>query len=307
MEVVAGVTLATYDPQCYLCPGNSRSGGQVNPRYESTHVFDNDFPALLPDSPADKETFEDREGLLVSQPERGICRVVCFSPDHSLTLSRMSVDGIEGVVAEWTRQYRDLGAVDWVGSVQVFENRGEMMGASNPHPHGQIWATESVPGESSKEVESQRSFYLRYAEPLLMRYLDRELAAVQRIVCANHSFVALVPFWAVWPFETLILPRRQVTGLDELTTTESRGLAAILGEITQRYDRLFQAPFPYSMGFHQRPTDGAAHSSFTLHGHFYPPLLRSAAIRKFMVGFEMLAGPQRDLTPETAAARLRGE
>ena len=303
VEPAATPALVHHDPQCYLCPGNARSGGHVNPRYESTFVFDNDFPALLPDTaPA---AVADEAGLLVSQPERGLCRVVCFSPDHALTLARMPASAVERVVETWTAQYLEIGALPWMRSVQIFENRGEMMGASNPHPHGQIWASEHLPNELRKEVESQRQYFERHAEPLLVRYLARELASGERLVDGNPSFAALVPYWAVWPFETLVLPRRHVTALDELTPLEARDLAAILRSVTSRYDRLFSTPFPYSMGLHQRPTDGDEHSSFTFHLHFYPPLLRSATVRKFMVGYEMLGGPQRDLTPESAAALLR--
>ena len=302
-EQAAVPTAITYDAACYLCPGNARSGGHRNPVYTSTFVFDNDFPAMKPDAPAPAAS--ETASLLVSQRERGICRVVCFSPDHSVTLSRMSVEAIEGVVAEWTTQYRELSAIPWVQSVQIFENRGEMMGSSNPHPHGQIWASESLPNEPRKEVEAQREFHARHGEPLLIRYLGEELGIGERLVCENASFVGLVPYWAVWPFETLILPRRHLTALDDFAPAEAHDFAAILSEVTARYDRLFAAPFPYSMGFHQRPTDGAPHPSFTFHAHFYPPLLRSATIRKFMVGFEMLGGPQRDLTPEAAAAQLR--
>jgi len=304
VEPACAPAALTYDPGCYLCPGNTRSGSRVNPPYASTFIFDNDFPALLP-SGGEHAVQPAADPLFTAQPERGICRVVCFSPNHSLTLARMTVDAIESVVHAWTAQFHELGAIDWVQSVQIFENRGEMMGASNPHPHGQIWASESIPNELRKETDCQRQWFTLHGEPLLQQYLQRELASGERLVCANDSFAAVVPFWAVWPFETMILPRRQVTGLDQLDGAEARGLAAILSEITRRYDRLFDTPFPYSMGFHQRPTDGAAHESFTLHAHFYPPLLRSATVRKFMVGFEMLGGPQRDLTPEAAAARLR--
>lgn len=299
----APAAAATYDPACYLCPGNTRAGGLVNPPYESTFVFDNDFAAMKPAAPP--PSAQEVDDLLIARPERGICRVVCFSPDHSLTLSGMSVDALERVVNEWTAQYVELGGIGWIRSVQIFENRGEMMGASNPHPHGQIWASESIPNELAKETASQRDWSARHGgEPLLLRYLARETRLGERIVGGNPHFAALVPFWAVWPFETIILPRRQVSALDDLTPAETRAFAQILRQLTAAYDRLFDAPFPYSMGLHQRPTDGADHPSFTFHAHFYPPLLRSATVRKFMVGFEMLAGPQRDITPEAAAARL---
>ena len=291
-------TTLQYDPSCYLCPGNSRVGGAQNPHYESTFAFDNDFAALLPDAPP---LAPDENPLFQAVPERGLCRVVCFSPDHSLTVSRMSVEALRLVVDAWVEQFTDLAAKPFVNAVQIFENRGEMMGASNPHPHCQIWATESVPNELAKEVANLES----HPHCLLCAYLEEELRRAERIVCTNAHFAALVPFWAVWPFETLVLPRRHVTGVDQLGDEERTALADILRRLTTRYDSLFETPFPYSMGFHQRPTDGRDHANFHMHAHFYPPLLRSATVRKFMVGFEMLGGPQRDLTPETAAARLR--
>jgi UDPglucose--hexose-1-phosphate uridylyltransferase len=287
-----------YDPECYLCPGNARAGGHRTPEYTSTYVFDNDFAALLPDV---QPWRTDRDGLLVAEAERGLCRVVCFSPRHDLTLGGMSAPALRTVVDTWADQYTELAAVDWVGHVQIFENRGAMMGASNPHPHGQIWATETVPTEPAKEDAQQRA----YDGCLLCDYLALELADGERVVDANDEFVALVPFWAVWPFETLVLPRAHHGALPDLTDTDRNGLADLLGRVTRRYDRLFAVSFPYSMGFHQRPTDGAAHPGWHLHAHFFPPLLRSATIRKFMVGFELLGQPQRDITPETAAERLR--
>ncbi|MCC6589942.1 MAG: UDP-glucose--hexose-1-phosphate uridylyltransferase [Bryobacterales bacterium] len=287
-----------YDPKCYLCPGNERAGGKHNPPYTSTFVFDNDFSALLPDTPP----FETNEaGLFAARAERGLCRVVCFSPDHSLTVARMDTGAITTVVDTWVDQFRDLAAQPFINAVQIFENRGEMMGASNPHPHCQIWSTESVPNELAKEVANLSAA----SECLLCRYLEEELKRGERIVCENRQFVALVPFWAVWPFETIVLPRRHFTALDEIAADERAALAEILKRLTTRYDNLFETSFPYTMGFHQRPTDGADHRYFHMHAHFYPPLLRSATVRKFMVGFEMLGGPQRDITPESAAARLR--
>jgi UDPglucose--hexose-1-phosphate uridylyltransferase len=292
-----------YDPHCYLCPGNARAGGVRNPRYESTLVFDNDFAALLPDTPAE---CAEEQGLLTAAAERGICRVLCFTPHHGLTLPRMEPSALRLVVDAWVEQYLELGAREQIRSVQIFENRGEMMGASNPHPHCQIWASESVPNELAKETASQREFSGSQGGCLLCDYLAIERRAEERVVCGNEAFVAVVPFWAVWPFETMIVPARHVTGLDGLTAVERDGLADILKRLTTRYDNLFETPFPYTMGFHQRPTDGQPHPYVHLHAHFYPPLLRSATVRKFMVGFEMLGGPQRDITPEEAAARLRG-
>ncbi|MGD1038260.1 MAG: UDP-glucose--hexose-1-phosphate uridylyltransferase [Roseiarcus sp.] len=291
-----------YDPDCYLCPGARRAHGDVNPDYPHTFVFANDFAALRADAGAGAV---DRGGLIVAEAESGLCRVICFSPRHDLTLARMTVEEIERVVRVWIEQTRELGGVETIGWVQIFENRGAMMGASNPHPHCQIWATQSLPNEAAKELASQTSHRAERRGCLLCDYLALELASSERVVEQNEHFVALVPFWAVWPFETLLLPRRHFGAMDELSEAEARGLADILRALTIRYDNLFEIAFPYSMGFHQSPTDGAAHPEWHFHAHFYPPLLRSATVRKFMVGFEMLATPQRDITPESAAERLR--
>jgi len=293
---------ASYDPGCYLCPGNERAGGARNPRYDATFVFDNDFPALHMDTP---EAGAFMESLLIAAAERGVCRVVCFSPDHSLTLARMAPADIAKVVDSWAAQFAELGGQPGINYVQIFENRGEMMGCSNPHPHGQIWAGATAPNELEKELRTQSAWAQERSSCLLCDYLALERRLGERQVCANDAFVALVPFWAVWPFETLILSTRHWTGMDEMTAAERLALADILKRLTTRYDNLFETPFPYTMGFHQRPTDGQEHSCFHFHAHFYPPLLRSATIRKFMVGYEMLATPQRDLTAESAAARLR--
>jgi UDPglucose--hexose-1-phosphate uridylyltransferase len=294
-------TAVTHDPNCYLCPGNLRVGGARNPDYSHTFVFDNDFQALQADAPTDAE----RDGLLVAEGESGRCRVLCFSPRHDLTLSNMAVADIERVVEVWVEETIALGGMPEIGSVQIFENRGEMMGASNPHPHGQIWATRHLPNELEKETLRQSEYFLQHSRPLLLDYLSQELQHGERIVLANDDFCVLVPFWANWPFETMILPRRRIGGFDEMSARERTSLAQALSQLTKRYDQLFDAPFPYSMGFHQKPTDGALHAEWQMHAHFYPPLLRSATIRKFMVGFEMLGSPQRDLTPEAAAASLR--
>ncbi len=290
-----------YDPTCYLCPGNERAGGVRTPRYTSTFVFDNDFAALLPDSPPG----EMHDGLLVAESERGICRVVCFSPRHDLTLGAMTTPDIRTVVDTWVDQYVELGAIPWVRHVQIFENRGAMMGASNPHPHGQIWANERLPNEPAKELTQQQAYAARSGGCLLCDYVAVELRAGDRIVCHNELFVALVPFWAVWPFETLVLPRGHRPALPDLGAAERDALADILRRLTRRYDRLFDVVFPYSMGLHQPPTDGERYPPWHLHAHFYPPLLRSATVRKFMVGYELLGQPQRDITPEHAAQRLR--
>jgi UDPglucose--hexose-1-phosphate uridylyltransferase len=299
----------TYDPTCYLCPGNARAGGVINPDYRSTFIFDNDYAALLPDTPPQTltQTLDNQAGppLLRAESERGICRVVCFSPRHDLTLADMAVTELQRVVDSWAEQVSELGAIPWVNYVQIFENRGEMMGASNPHPHGQIWANERIPNEPAKELQQQRAYTGAYNRCLLCDYLALELQDGRRLVCHNTHWVALVPFWAIWPFETLVLPRAHYSDLAELEPAAREGLADILQQLTQRYNRLFAVTFPYSMGFHQRPTDGQAYPAWHLHAHFYPPLLRSATVRKFMVGYEMLAQPQRDITPESAAERLR--
>jgi len=291
-----------YDPDCYLCPGNSRAGGHSNPVYEGVFVFDNDFAALTPDVPEEKQSVGE---LLVWEQERGLCRVICFSPRHDLTLAQMETPGIKSVVDEWARQFEDLGGREFIRHVQIFENRGEMMGASNPHPHGQIWASESVPNEPTKEVRSQQSYEAKHGTCMLCDYLYLEVTRGERIVCGNDHFYAIVPFWAVYPFEVLILGREHRGSISEMAEPEREGLADILGRLTRRYDNLFLTPFPYSMGFHQTPTDRGNYESFHFHAHFYPPLLRSATVRKFLVGFEMLGSPQRDITPESAAARLR--
>jgi UDPglucose--hexose-1-phosphate uridylyltransferase len=295
---------ATYDPVCYLCPTNARSGGLHNPAYPSVYAFDNDFPALLPDIQPDAEP--NPSPLLVAEPERGRCRVLCFHPNHSLTLARMTVPDITAVVGAWAEETATLGDLPYINHVQIFENRGAMMGASNPHPHCQIWATEHIPDEPLRELAAQQEYHDEHHSCLLCDYLATELEHPEaRIVVENDLFVAIVPYWAVWPFETLVLPRRHLGSFTDLTGPERTALASILKAVTTRYDNLFQISFPYTMGFHQRPTHGQDHHSMHFHAHFYPPLLRSAEIRKFMVGFEMLGQPQRDLTPETAAARLR--
>lgn len=293
---------AGYDPECYLCPRNKRAGDKANPDYSGVFVFENDFAALTPDIPEGSQNTRD---LLIAKSERGVSRVVCFSPDHSLTLSRMNVEDIKKVVDEWADQYSELGSLPFVDHVQIFENRGEMMGASNPHPHGQIWASENIPNEPSKEIRSQREYHEKHGTCLLCDYLALEKRSGERIVCENESFTSLVPFWAVYPFEVMILGKNHRGSIDEFDEAERAAFAEILKWTTTRYDNLFLTPFPYSMGFHQKPTDGSEHESVHFHAHFYPPLLRSATIRKFLVGFELLGSPQRDITPESAAARLR--
>jgi UDPglucose--hexose-1-phosphate uridylyltransferase len=298
----------SYDPGCYLCPGNARAGGARNPAYEHTFVFTNDFAALLPDTPELKVT---PHPLLQAETEPGTCRVICFSPRHDLTLPEMPLPEIRGVIDLWADQITELGQrYRWV---QVFENKGELMGCSNPHPHGQIWAGSALPNEPAKEERQQRAYYQAHGRPLLLDYGDLEAERRERVVVENEGWLALVPYWALWPFETLLLPRRPVSRLPDLDDAERDGLAEILKRLLVKYDNLFQVSFPYSMGWHGAPTGPGADSAETgdatahwqLHAHLYPPLLRSATVKKFMVGYEMLAEAQRDLTAEQAAQRLR--
>lgn len=303
-ETPAQPAALQYDPTCYLCPGNERAGGQHTPVYDHTYVFENDFAALKPNV----ERFqydEEGDGLLRAESEAGICRVICFSPRHDLTLAKMAVPDIRKVVDTWTEQWIDLSAKPEIGYVQIFENRGAMMGASNPHPHGQIWASETVPNEPATESRTQDAYFQQHGRTLLADYLKLELRHGQRVVVENATWVVVVPFWAVWPFETLVLPRGTASSLDQLSDDERTGLADILQQLTSLYDRVFDVSFPYSMGLHGRPSDGEEHPEWLLHLHFYPPLLRSATVRKFMVGFELLGSPQRDITPEGAAETLR--
>jgi UDPglucose--hexose-1-phosphate uridylyltransferase len=291
-----------YDPSCYLCPGNSRAGGLKNPQYEGTFVFDNDYPALVSELP---QMEVDEAGLIVAGAEPGICRVMCFSPCHDLRVPRMDAAELRQVVNAWIEQYQSLAALPWIRHVQIFENCGAIMGASNPHPHCQIWANASLPNIPAKEQASLREYRALHNSCLLCDYLKLESEKKDRLVCENEAFAVVVPYWAVWPFETLVLSKRHLASMDQLTASECELLGGILKEITTRYDNLFEVPFPYSMGFHQGPTNGMLNEEWHFHGHYYPPLLRSATVKKFMVGYEMMAGPQRDLTPESAALRLR--
>ena len=300
----SAATVPRYDPECYLCPGNARAGGARNPSYTSTFVFDNDFAALKPNVAPGRLDVEDK-GLIVAEAEPGACRVMCFSPRHDLTLAGMRVEDIETVIKAWVNEYQQLGTRENIHHVQIFENRGAMMGASNPHPHCQIWATASIPDVPAKELTSQQAYLKRHSRCLLCDYIALEDQQKVRRVYENEAFTALVPFWAVWPFEILVCSRRHFGSVGDLSTAEISSLADSLKKITATYDKVFDAPFPYSMGFHQSPTDGLVHPEWHFHAHFYPPLLRSATVRKFMVGFEMLGMPQRDITPESAAEGLR--
>lgn len=289
-----------YDPQCYLCPGNRRAGDAVNPHFARTFVFTNDYAALLPDVPLRGEAPGD---LFRCEPVRGECRVICFSPRHDLTLPEMAVEDILRVVNVWAEQITELGAkYRWV---QIFENKGAVMGCSNPHPHGQVWAGNFVPRLSAPEERTQRQYREQHGNLLLQDYVEEELQRQERVVESNPDWAMVVPYWAVWPFELLLLPRRPVKRLPDLTAAARASLADILKISLTRYDNLFETSFPYSMGWHGAPTDDGDYRHWQLHAHFYPPLLRSATVKKFMVGYEMLAEPQRDLTPEQAARRLR--
>jgi len=290
-----------YDPQCYLCAGNVRVNGEHNPAYSGPFAFYNDFPALSVKSAAIGKAHP----LFRSQSESGCCRVVCFSEKHNLPLANMSVADIARALEFLTQEFRQLGERPDISYVQIFENRGQMMGCSNPHPHAQIWATSGIPVEAEKEMRCQQAYLESHGRPLLMDYLAAELEDGSRLVCSNREAVSMVPYWATWPFETLLMPRRSMAAADEMSEHELLGFATILKATLQACDRLFSTSTPYSMGFHPRPSDGQEHPEWQFHAHIYPPLLRSATIRKHMVGFEMLAMPQRDLTPEAAAERLR--
>jgi UDPglucose--hexose-1-phosphate uridylyltransferase len=290
-----------FDPNCYLCPGNRRADGAQTPAYTETYVFDNDYPAMLPDVVALQF---DKAGLLVGKSEQGTCRVMCFSPRHDLTVPRMNLKELRNVVNGWADQYSALGQIPWIHHVEIFENRGEMMGASNPHPHCQIWANASLPNLPARELASFREYRAEKLSCLLCDYLQLELQLNLRVVCQNDAFAVVVPFWAVWPFESLVLSKCHLASIDQLSSQERDLLADIMRRITIRYDNLFQTAFPYSMGFHQKPTDGGGYEEWHFHAHYYPPLLRSATIQKFMVGFELLGSPQRDVTPERAAVQL---
>jgi UDPglucose--hexose-1-phosphate uridylyltransferase len=302
VEATAPAARVQYDPTCYMCPGNKRSSGHGNPNYKNVFVFDNDFPALLPDGGVANIRQQD---LLIAEMETGICRVLCFSPRHDLTLSMMDKADIRAVVDCWADQFQELAEHRGIQYVQIFENRGAMMGASNPHPHCQIWSSASIPNIPITEQESQSAYRKAKGSCLLCDYFRLEESATIRTVVQNEHFLAVVPYWAVWPFETMILSKLHVGAIHEFNSAERDALSEVLKRLTARYDNLFQTPFPYSMGFHQRPTDGLEHPEWHFHSHFFPPLLRSATVRKFMVGFELLGMPQRDITAETSAERLR--
>lgn len=290
-----------YDPSCYLCPGNTRSGGAVNPVYSEPFSFTNDFPALMPNGAGLKVS----KGLLLAEEETGICKVVCFSPNHSLTLPLMDVIDIQKVIQMWKKEYVTLGRQEDINYVQIFENKGEVMGCSNPHPHGQIWSQRSIPTEVLKKGKHFKNHWEANNRSLLQDYLEQELEIRERIVLENDHFVALVPYWAVWPYEIMILPRKHFQHIAMLNEEEELAFAKIIKELCIRYDNLFETSFPYSSGIHQQPTTGEEYPEWHFHMSFYPPLLRSATVKKFMVGYEMFATPQRDITAEQAAETLR--
>ncbi|MBT2619992.1 UDP-glucose--hexose-1-phosphate uridylyltransferase [Chryseobacterium sp. ISL-6] len=301
-EKVFEEKLPIHDPNCYLCSGNLRVNGERNPDYKGVYVFDNDFGSLMKD---DVEFTEEQSDLFLLKPERGINRVICFSENHSLTLPQMEVNDIKKVVDVWQQQYEELGAEDYINHVQIFENKGNVMGCSNPHPHGQIWAQSSIPSSVLKTMENFKKYFNKNKKSLLEVYLKKELELKERIVLENKHFVALVPFWAIWPYETMIISKQKIENILQFSEPEKHALAEIISLMTTKYDNLFEISFPYSAGIHQSPTDGKPHPEWHFHMHFYPPLLRSREVKKFMVGYEMLAESQRDITPEQSAEILQ--
>jgi UDPglucose--hexose-1-phosphate uridylyltransferase len=302
METIPSDNRPSYDPKCYLCPRNTRADGSVNPDYTDSFVFTNDFAALLPDTPEGSFAIGD---VLKAKSEKGICRVISFSPDHSLTLPQMTVEAIKKVIELWCVEYKNISTDPSIKYIQIFENKGEIMGCSNPHPHGQIWAQASLPLEIVKETKHQKIYFEEKSRSLLAEYLEVELKQKERIVMENSHFIVLVPFWAIWPYETLIISKRHVQNILQFTNEEQSAFADILKRLTIKYDNLFQISFPYSAGLHQAPVNDGDHPGWHWHMHFYPPLLRSATVKKFMVGYELLANPQRDITAEAAAEKLR--
>jgi len=302
VEKASEEMIPQYEPTCYLCPGNERAGGKRNPEYKNTFVFENDFSALDFDTPSQEIN---KNNLIIAKGEAGICKVICFSPRHDLTLPEMEGKDIRRIIDVWSEQYLILGKHNKINYVQIFENKGIIMGCSNPHPHGQIWAQDSIPVEPAKELLQMSKYLENNGNCMLCDYYKFELKNKERIIYQNSDFLAIVPFWAVWPFEIMLLSKRHLENLPEMTDNEKDSFSLILKNITVCYDNLFNTSFPYSAGLHQSPTDGVKHPEWHFHMHFYPPLLRSATIKKFMVGYEMLANPQRDITPEQSAQRLR--
>lgn len=300
-ETVNNEKRPSYDESCYLCAGNTRINGEINPKYTDAFVFTNDFAALQSDS----KTFSIEDGLLIAQSETGICKVICFSPDHSKSLADMSASEIQKVVFAWQREYAELAGKPNINYVQIFENKGAVMGCSNPHPHGQIWSQSTLPNEVDKKNTQQLNYYSKNKSSLLGDYLTQELEKQERIIFENISFVVLVPFWAVWPFEAMIVPKKQQASILEITEDQALQYAEAIAVLTKAYDKLFNTSFPYSSGIHQAPTDDNENKHWHWHMSFYPPLLRSASVKKFMVGYEMFGSPQRDITAETAVKMLK--
>ena len=292
----------TYDENCYLCPTNKRAGGQVTPQYKNTFVFENDFAAILPESNTQKL----KNGLLEAHSERGICKVICFSPNHSLTLAKMTIDEIVQVILTWQQEFKELSEKEFINSVQIFENRGEIMGCSNPHPHGQIWAQETIPVEIKKKTTNFLNYYKKNNTSILEDYSKQELSEDKRVIYENEDFLIVVPFWAVWPYETMIIPKQKAKNILQMNESKIINFEKAIKTITAVYDKVFDISFPYSAGIHQSPTDyNNSYEGWHWHMSFYPPLLRSATVKKFMVGYEMFAMPQRDITPEQAANTLK--
>ena len=291
----------SYDSDCYLCPGNTRINGAVNPDYKDVYIFQNDFAALQ----NNVKDFSLDNKLLKAKSESGICKVICFSPDHSKSLGEMNKKEILKVIEAWQTEYLLLGKEKNINYVQIFENKGEIMGCSNPHPHGQIWSQSSIPNEVVKKNTNQLNYFLDKQSSLLKDYLNQELKEKERIIYENKNYVVLVPFWAIWPFETMVIPKNHQQNISKLDDVERENFAEAILVITKTYDKLFECSFPYSSGIHQAPTDNKNNQHWHWHMSFYPPLLRSATVKKFMVGYEMFGMPQRDITPEQAALKLK--
>lgn len=304
VEKTPPTQLPTFDPKCYLCPGIKRANGATNPNYSSVFLFDNDFPAISPNDSKGNE-LNTLNGIIRGESVNGICRVMCYSPRHDATFAKLKLDEIRAVIDEWGSEYKMLSKRDCIEHVLIFENKGLMMGCSNPHPHGQIWATSFIPDIARKSIESQQNYWKKHGRALLQDYVEWEIETKERVIYVNHDWLALVPYWAVWPYEVMLIPRAPITTIGEMSISVRQAWAEILHTITAAFDRLFDISFPYSMGIYQRPSSAASSNGFILHQVFVPPLLRSATIRKFMVGYELFAGPQRDITPETAAAHMR--
>jgi UDPglucose--hexose-1-phosphate uridylyltransferase len=290
----------SYDESCYLCASNNRMNGETNPEYKDVYVFTNDFAALQKAS----ATFSINDGLLQAQSEQGICKVICFSPDHSKSLADMAVEDIQKVVNVWREEYQELGTIEGINYVQIFENKGAVMGCSNPHPHGQIWSQSTLPNEVEKKDKRQRDYFTKNQSSLVGDYLKQELLLKERIIFENDVFVVLVPFWAIWPFEAMIAPKKWQSDITKMDETDSLQFAEAISVLTKAYDKLFNVSFPYSSGIHQAPTNNQNNEHWHWHMSFYPPLLRSATVKKFMVGYEMFGSPQRDITPEVAVKMI---